>query len=243
VPAGELGVEQPFRSHQNGDTQDAPGEVTEACRLPVRRRPLWGLESGSRATEPTTELAGGDDLEASEEGARRSVTGGPSPAKRGGNMLSSEGTEGTPGNERTARPLSEGGEAAAPCAARRASPVGMSARTRRDVVQRDKSHPPNELNTERTAQRSALQPRGPHQDIPGQAKQRQAKPGTYRVRGQGEMFTRATSVCKRELGGGVAIARDSQYRIVNADRHSVIGICGQKLTGDVTLQQHSVRGI
>lgn len=47
----------------------------------------------------------------------------------------------------------------------------------------------------------ALQPRGPHQEIPGQTRQRQAKPGTSRVRRQGEMFTRATSVCKRELDG------------------------------------------
>ena len=46
----------------------------------------------------------------------------------------------------------------------------------------------------------ALQPRGPHQEIPGRRKQRQAKPGTCRVRGQGKCSPGATSVCKRELG-------------------------------------------
>lgn len=42
-------------------------------------------------------------------------------------------------------------------------------------------------NKFRTAvQRPALQPRGPQQEIPGQTRERQAKPGTSRVPGQGK---------------------------------------------------------
>lgn len=38
-----------------------------------------------------------------------------------------------------------------------------------------------------------------HQDIPGKTNKRQAEPGAFRVPGQGEVFIRATSVCKRVL--------------------------------------------
>ena len=66
----------------------------------------------------------------------------------------------------------------------------------------------------------ALQPRGPHQEIPGQRKQRQAEPGTFRVPGQGKCSPgprRSASACwTAQRRGNVGMSNDSRGLRPNA---------------------------